>query len=191
MRALLSVTDKRGIVTLASNLAAMGWELLATDGTASALADCGIEATRITDWTGTKPLFDGRVKTLHHHVFAALLCRQDSPTDATEAAAHGVVPFDLIAGNFHTFNPRLADPVDSIDIGGPAMIRAAAKNHRWVIPLVDTADYPRIVELLRADCGSPSAISQSLRRELAGKAFRVLGVLDSQISDALIASDAG
>ncbi|MFR9770771.1 hypothetical protein [Nocardia sp. SC052] len=185
MRALLSVTDKRGIVSLAADLTAMGWEVVATDGTAAALAEAGIATTRVEDWTGTGPLFDGRVKTLHHQVFAALLCKRDSTSHATQAAAHGVVPVDLIAGNFYAFHTESADLADSIDIGGPAMMRAAAKNHRWVIPLIDAADYPRVVELLRAGCGSPAAVGQPVRRDLAAKAFRALAELDARISDAL------
>jgi phosphoribosylaminoimidazolecarboxamide formyltransferase/IMP cyclohydrolase len=184
VRALLSVTDKTGIVPLASGLAALGWELLATDGTAATLAEHGLPALSTSDWTGVGPMLGGRVKTLHHRVFTALLCRGDRPDQVAEAAAEQIVPVDLIAGNFHRFGAR-HDLLDSIDIGGPAMMRAAAKNHPWVVPLVDPTDYGRVLDLLRTRAGAPAGVPLPVRRELAAKAFLLLSELDARIAGAL------
>jgi phosphoribosylaminoimidazolecarboxamide formyltransferase/IMP cyclohydrolase len=129
------------------------------------------------------------VKTLHHKVFLALLCRGDRPRQRAQAAAHGVVPVDLIAGSFYRFGePRAtgpADPLESIDIGGPAMMRAAAKNHPWVVPLIDPADYGQVGRLLAAAGGAPGGVGQDVRRALAAKAFRRLAELDARIATAL------
>lgn len=193
MRALLSVSDKTGIVPFGTMLHSLGWDLIATEGTAALLADHGVPAKPISAWMDLPSLLDGRVKTLHHKVFLALLCRGDRPSQLAEAAGHGVVPLDLIAGDFYRFGERFGVPVtaptdmlDSIDIGGPAMMRAAAKNHPWVIPLVDAADYDRIGELLTEAHGAPSGVSMAERRALAAKAFRRLSDLDFEIATTLL-----
>lgn len=186
MRALLSAYDKTGIVDLGAALAGLGWDLVATDGTATLLAGHGMTALSTTEWTDLPVMFDGRLKTLHHKVFAALLARGDVPAHRAQAMAAGVVPFDLIAGNFTPFHAGPVDALpDLIDIGGPAMMRAAAKNHRWVIPLVDPTDYRWVADVLRTAGGDPAAVAEPVRRTLAAKAFRVLSELDAAIADAL------
>ncbi|WP_086661480.1 hypothetical protein [Lentzea kentuckyensis] len=192
MRALLSSYDKTGIVGLGRDLAALGWDLVATEGTARLLAADGLTVLSTTEWTGLPVMFDGRLKTLHHKVFAALLSRRDSAAHLAEQDATGVVPFDLIAGSFTPF-ARLApgspddELPDLIDIGGPAMMRAAAKNHRWVLPLVDPGDYGPVTALLRAAGGDPAGVPDEVRRSLAAKAFRLLSDVDSAIASALVA----
>lgn len=188
MRALLSVADKTGIVPLAAALTDLGWELVATAGTADLLRDNGITARTTEECFGTPRLLDGRVKTLHPLLFAALLARGDRSGHATEIATRDVVPIDLYAGNFYPFPPADpgADPLDAIDIGGPAMMRAAAKNHPWVVPLVDAADHPVVVEMLRAAGGDPSGVDIDFRRALARKVFRTLSELDDRIGAALV-----
>jgi phosphoribosylaminoimidazolecarboxamide formyltransferase/IMP cyclohydrolase len=188
MRALLSVTDKSEIVPFARALAELSWELLATDGTAASLAEHGLPVRFTAEWTDIPIMLDGRIKTLHHKVFIALLCRGDRPEQQAEMNAQGVVPIDLIAGNFYRF-PAVAgsdpDALDAIDVGGPAMMRAAAKNHPWVIPVVDPADYGWIAASLRAADGAPDGVRLTERRQLACKAFRLMAELDGRIADAL------
>ena len=188
MRALLTVADKRGILPLASTLAELGWELLATDGTAALLAEHGLPVLSTTDWTELPSMLDGRVKTLNHKVFAALLCCRDRTSHTRETAAAGIVPLDLIAGNFHHYHDGV---LDTIDIGGPAMMRAAAKNHPWVIPLADPDDYPPVARALRAAHGDPAGVGLPARQALAGKAFRLLADLDNTIATTLAAAPAG
>lgn len=186
MRALLSVSDKTGIVPFAATLRSLGWDLTATDGTAALLAAHQLPVQPVSDWMDLPTLLDGRVKTLHHKVFLALLCRRDRPEQVAQATAHGVAPVDLIAGSFYRFDePRADEPLESIDIGGPAMMRAAAKNHPWVIPLTDPADYGRVGRLLAAAGGAPSGVDHGVRRELAAKAFRRLAELDARIATSL------
>jgi phosphoribosylaminoimidazolecarboxamide formyltransferase/IMP cyclohydrolase len=186
VRALLSVSDRTGIVPFAATLRSLGWDLVATEGTAALLAGHGVAAESIPAWLELPALLGGRVKTLHHKVFLALLCRGDRPGQRAQAAAHGVVPVDLMAGSFYRFGePRAADVLDSIDVGGPAMMRAAAKNHPWVVPLVDPADYDRVGRLLTAAGGAPGGVGPDVRRALAAKAFRTLAELDARIAEAL------
>jgi phosphoribosylaminoimidazolecarboxamide formyltransferase / IMP cyclohydrolase len=188
VRALLSVTDKDGIVPFAQGLVGLGWELVATDGTAALLAEHGVPVLPTEAWTRVPVMLDGRVKTLTHGVFAALLCRGDNPGQLRETAANGVVRIDLVAGNFYRFAAPVGthvDLLDTIDVGGPAMMRAAAKNHPWVIPIVDPGDYGWIIEALRAVGGAPDGVDLHARRDLAGKAFRLLAELDNRIADEL------
>jgi phosphoribosylaminoimidazolecarboxamide formyltransferase/IMP cyclohydrolase len=187
MRALLSAYDKTGVVELGRELVGMGWDLVATDGTRALLAEHRLPVLSTTEWTDLPIMFDGRLKTLHHKVFAALLARREQERHRAEQAAIGVVPFDLIAGNFSPFTAAgVSDDEmpDLIDIGGPAMMRAAAKNHRWVLPLVDPADYGWIAAALREVRGDPFGVPQATRRDLAAKAFRVLSELDAAIATA-------
>jgi len=192
MRALLSVADKTGIVPLATTLAELGWELVATPGTAAPLRDHGLHVVSTADCFGAPRMLDGRVKTLHPLLFAALLARGDRAGHAAELEAGGVVPIDLYAGNFYPFPGRNPgqDTLDSIDIGGPAMMRAAAKNHPWVVPLIDDADYPEVAGLLRDAGGHPSGVGAERRRALAVKVFRTLSGLDTRIAAELAARGA-
>ncbi len=147
--ALLSVYDKTGVVDLARSLADLGWSLVSSGGTAKAIADAGIEVTDVVEWTGVPAILGHRVVTLHPKVHGGILA---DPTDAEHRAdmeAYGITPIDLVVGNLYPF---ASDPgIELIDIGGPAMVRAAAKNHAFVGVVVDPADYDGVVAELAAD----------------------------------------
>src|SRR5579872_7081525 len=147
-RALLSVSDKTGLVELARGLAELGVEIVSTGGTAKALAEAGIAVTGISDVTRFPEMLDGRVKTLHPAVHGGLLARRDLEEHMRTLADHGIQPIDLLCVNLYPFAQTVAKPgvaledaVENIDIGGPAMIRSAAKNHDAVTVVVDPADY--------------------------------------------------
>jgi phosphoribosylaminoimidazolecarboxamide formyltransferase/IMP cyclohydrolase len=183
-RALLSVSDKRGIVEFARELAALGWEIVSTGGTARALAAAGIAVTPVERVTGFPEMMDGRVKTLHPAVHAGLLARRNVTADLMALERHGIAPIDLVAVNLYPFRETVAradvtveQAVEQIDIGGPSMLRSAAKNHDAVTVIVDPADYARVVDALRAG-GVPPA----LRRELAVKVFRETATYDAAIA---------
>src|SRR6478736_3159657 len=150
MRALLSVSDKSGLIPFASALAARGWELVSTGGTAKALTDAGLRVIPIQDVTGMPEMMDGRVKTLHPKVHGGILARRDQPGDLASMSAHGITAIDLVAVNLYPFAKAAAKPglpfdhlIEEIDIGGPSLVRAAAKNFRDVLVVVDPADYER------------------------------------------------
>src|SRR5712671_5285197 len=154
-RALLSVSDKNGIVDLARGLAARGYELLSTGGTARALTDAGLAVTAVSDLTGFPEMMDGRLKTLHPKIHGGLLARRDHPADLAAAAAHGIALIDLVVVNLYPFAETARTPgvtfeqlVEQIDIGGPTMVRAAAKNFRDVLIVVNPIDYPRLLEAI-------------------------------------------
>jgi len=181
-RALLSVSDKTGVVELARGLVHSGYELLSTGGTASALRDAGLEVTDVSAHTGFPEIMDGRVKTLHPKIHGGLLGRRE--TDAAVMAEHGIDPIDVLAVNLYPFeqtvsaaDATLADAIGNIDIGGPAMIRAAAKNHSDVLVLVDPDDYETILRAL--DDGS---VDEALRLRLAAKAYTHTAGYDAAIS---------
>ncbi|WP_148235877.1 bifunctional phosphoribosylaminoimidazolecarboxamide formyltransferase/IMP cyclohydrolase [Thermaerobacter marianensis] len=190
-RALLSVADKTGIVDLARALHERGWELVSTGGTAQALAAAGLPVTPVAQVTGFPELLGGRVKTLHPAIHAGILARRHRPDDMAALQDHGVVPVDLVAVNLYPFAEAAAAGAtgealrEEIDIGGPALIRAAAKNWPDVIVLVDPADYPRVAEALAREGGVPPAV----RRELAVKAFRHTAFYDAVIA-AVLAGEA-
>ena len=154
-QALLSVSDKTGIVEFARGLAGLGIALLSTGGTAKALADAGLAVTEIGDYTGFPEMLDGRVKTLHPKVHAGILARRDDPAHAAALAGHAIPPIDLVVVNLYPFRETVAkehctldDAIENIDIGGPTLLRAAAKNWRHVGVVVDPADYgPVLAEL--------------------------------------------
>jgi phosphoribosylaminoimidazolecarboxamide formyltransferase/IMP cyclohydrolase len=192
-RALLSVTDKTGIVELGRALVDRGWELLSTGGTARTLRDAGLPVTDVAEATGHPEMMDGRVKTLHPAVHAGLLARRDRPDDMAALARHGYRAIDLVAVNLYPFRETVAQggvPVgkamEKVDIGGPTMIRAAAKSHRDILVAVDPADYPRVLAAL--DGGAPEDGS-ALRRELAAKVFRHVSEYDAAIADYLEGQD--
>ena len=173
-RALLSVSDKRGIVDFARGLRQRGYELVSTGGTARALADAGLPVTPVSEITGFPEMMDGRVKTLHPNVHGGILARRDRPEDLTALAAHGIQPIDIVAVNLYPFAETARTPgvgfdelIEQIDVGGPAMVRAAAKNFRHVLVVVDPADYPRVLAALE---GGPGA-TDAFRHELMVKAF--------------------
>src|SRR2546429_6668035 len=148
MRALLSVSDKRGIVDFARELAGLGWEIVSTGGTAEALRREGIPVVRVEEITGFPEMMEGRVKTLHPNVHGALLARRENSADLAAMKQHGITPIDLVAVNLYPFRETVAKPqttfaqaIEQIDIGGPSMLRSAAKNHQSVIVIVDPDDY--------------------------------------------------
>ncbi len=184
-RAMISVSDKAGIVEFARGLHALGVEILSTGGTARLLSDAGIPVVEVSDYTGLPEMMDGRLKTLHPKIHGGILARRGIDDAALEA--HGIQPIDLVVVNLYPFEAKVADPectleraIENIDIGGPAMLRAAAKNHADVAPVVDPADYPRILDALRAHEG---ALSWELRFDLAVKAFAHTAHYDGTISN--------
>jgi phosphoribosylaminoimidazolecarboxamide formyltransferase/IMP cyclohydrolase len=181
-RALLSVSDKTGVVDLARGLAALGVDLLSTGGTAKALREAGIAVTDVSDVTGFPEIMDGRVKTLHPKIHGGLLGR-DGVDDAV-MAQHGIAPIDLLVVNLYPFEATVAQPgcsydeaIENIDIGGPAMLRAAAKNHARTSVVVDPADYAALLESLQA--GGTQAAQ---RRGFAAKAYAHTSAYDGQIT---------
>jgi len=184
-RALLSVSDKRGVVELAQALAARGVQLLSTGGTAAALAAAGVPVMQVSEWTGAPEILDGRVKTLHPRVHGGLLGRATAAHQA-EMAAHGVEPIDLVVVNLYPFEAAVARPdlgfgdaIENIDIGGPAMLRSAAKNHERVTVVVDPDDYPALLAELAARDG---AVAAPRRLELARKVFAHTAAYDGAIA---------
>ena len=188
-RALLSVSDKRGLLDLARGLRELGVELLSTGGTAKALADAGLPVTQVSDYTGFPEMLDGRVKTLHPKIHGGLLGRRDLPEHVDAMRRHGIEPIDLVVVNLYPFRETiakpgttLADAIEQIDIGGPSMLRSAAKNHDAVTVLVDPGDYPAVLAELRAAGGEVSAAT---RRRLAQKVFHTTALYDGAIADYL------
>jgi phosphoribosylaminoimidazolecarboxamide formyltransferase / IMP cyclohydrolase len=179
-RALLSVSDKTGIVALAAALAARGVELVSTGGTAQAIRDAGIAVRDVADLTGFPEMMDGRVKTLHPVVHGGILAVRDDPAHAAAMAAHGIGPIDLVVVNLYPFAATVArggsreDIIENIDIGGPAMVRSAAKNHADVAIVTDPADYAAIEE--------SGATHLAFRKALAAKAFAHTATYDSMIA---------
>jgi phosphoribosylaminoimidazolecarboxamide formyltransferase / IMP cyclohydrolase len=183
-RALVSVFDKRGLDRLAAALAAAGVEVVSTGSTAAALEGHGLGVTRVEELTGFPELLDGRVKTLHPRVHAGLLADRDRPGHRAELEAAGIAPFDLVVVNLYPFEETVADPgvepalaVERIDVGGPAMVRAAAKNHPWVAVVCDPADYPLVESALTA-----GGTTLPQRRTLAAKAFARTAAYDTAIA---------
>jgi len=191
-RALLSVSDKTGLVALAQGLAAHGVALVSTGGTASALREAGLAVTDVAALTGFPEMLDGRVKTLHPGVHGGLLARRDDPAQMAALEAHGLSPIDLLVVNLYPFEATVAagaDPatcIETIDIGGPAMIRAAAKNHAGVGVVVDAADYDAVL----AEIAGHGGLTASLRRRLAADAFARTAAYDAAVS-AWMAAQAG
>lgn len=185
MRAFLSVYDKSGVVDLAQALADAGWDLLSSGGTASALRDAGLVVTDTTEYTGTPAILGHRVMTLHPKIHGGILADPTDPTHQADMAEHGIDAIDLVVANLYPFGSDPADfthggsagAVDLIDIGGPAMIRAAAKNHAHVAVVVDPGDYERVADAVRTD----GVIGDQLRLELARKAFATTAAYDAAI----------
>jgi phosphoribosylaminoimidazolecarboxamide formyltransferase/IMP cyclohydrolase len=185
MRAILSVSDKTGLAELGRGLTALGVELVSTGGTASALAAAGLPVVNVSDVTGFPEMMDGRVKTLHPAIHAGILARRSRPDDLEAIGRHGIRPVDLVVVNLYPFAKAAQNPdtrfdalVEEIDIGGPSLVRAAAKNFRDVLVVVDPADYPRVLEEL-AKPGGPAI---EFRFRLMQKAFEHTGMYDSMIA---------
>jgi phosphoribosylaminoimidazolecarboxamide formyltransferase/IMP cyclohydrolase len=185
-RALVSVSDKTGVVDFARGLSELGVELLSTGGTASAIRDAGLEVTDVAEFTGQEEILGGRVKTLHPRLHAALLAKRDDPEHMATLAAEGIEPIDLVCVNLYPFQQTVARPdvseaeaVENIDIGGPTMIRAAAKNHRSVAVVVRPESYDAVLAELE---GSGGSISEETRHWLANEAFADIAGYDAAIS---------
>lgn len=186
MRALLGVYDKSGIEAFARGLVELGWELVSTGGTFAALQSAGLPVLRIETITGYPEMLDGRVKTLHPAVHAGILARRDLPAHMAALQEHGIAPIDLVACNLYPFYATVTRPggvafaeaIENIDIGGPTLLRAAAKNHESVLPVVDPADYDSILQALRT-----GAVDPQLRRQLAWKAFAHVAAYDSAVAE--------
>jgi phosphoribosylaminoimidazolecarboxamide formyltransferase/IMP cyclohydrolase len=192
-RALLSVSDKSGIAELARALAALGIELISTGGTARLLQKEGLAVTEVSTYTGFAEMLDGRVKTLHPKIHAALLARRDDPAHLAAIRAAGIEPIDLVVVNLYPFAATVADPdsrfdeaIENIDIGGPAMLRSAAKNHAAVAVVVDPADYARVLKEIRDSGG----VSEPTRFGLAAKVFAHTAAYDGAIANYLSSLDA-
>ena len=185
-RAIVSVSDKAGVVDFARGLSQRGVEILSTGGTAKALREAGVAAVEVSAYTGFPEMLDGRVKTLHPKIHGGILGLRDRPEHAAQMKAHGIGPIDLVAVNLYPFEKTVAQPgctleeaVEQIDIGGPCMIRASAKNHRFVTVVVDPADYPRVLAEMDRLGGE---VGPAVNFELAVKAFSRTSEYDAAIS---------
>ena len=185
MRAILSVSDKTGLLELGRGLVALGTELVSTGGTAHALSEGGLPVTNVSDVTGFPEMMDGRVKTLHPAIHGGILARRSRPDDLAAIKAQGISLVDLVVVNLYPFAKaaeNLDTPfnslVEEIDIGGPSLVRAAAKNFQDVLVVVDPADYSRVLEELRR----PEGPAPAFRFELMQKAFKHTGAYDVTIA---------
>jgi phosphoribosylaminoimidazolecarboxamide formyltransferase/IMP cyclohydrolase len=188
-RAILSVTDKTGLVDFARRLSGLGIELISTGGTAKLLRDSGTAVKDISELTGFPEMLDGRVKTLHPKVHGGILHRRENPAHTAAVAEHGIQPIDMVVVNLYAFEKTAAKPgvafeelIENIDIGGPSMIRSAAKNFRDVAVVTSPADYPAIAEELARSGG---ALSLETKWRLAQKAFATTAAYDSAIASTL------
>ena len=183
-RALLAVYDKSGVAELGRAFADLGVEIVSSGGTAKALADAGVPVTTVEDVTGSPEMLGGRVKTLHPRIHAGILADRRRPEHEAELQAHGIAPFDLVVVNLYTFRETVAggatfdDAIEQIDIGGPAMVRAAAKNHASVGVVVRPERYGAVLEELRRDGG----LGEQTRRALAAEAFAHTAAYDAAVA---------
>ena len=182
----MSVTDKSGLVEFAKFLAGYQIEILSTGGTAKLLRDNGVPVVEVSDFTGFPEMLDGRVKTLHPKVHGGILGRRDLASHQEQMAAHGIVPIDLVVVNLYQFEKTVAKPgctledaIENIDIGGPTMLRAAAKNYQAVTVVVDPADYPQLMAEMKPNQG---ATNLATRFNLARKVFKLTHEYDGAIS---------
>ena len=192
-QALLSVSDKTGLVDFARGLEAHGVSLISTGGTAKLLRDAGLDVTEVADYTGSPEMLDGRVKTLHPKVHAGILARRDLPEHVAALKAAGIPGIDLVVVNLYPFTDTVARPactraeaIENIDIGGPAMVRSAAKNHQHVAVVTDPADYAALLKEMGTTAG---ALAAETRFNLARKAFSHTAAYDGAIANYLTALD--
>ncbi|MFC3883472.1 bifunctional phosphoribosylaminoimidazolecarboxamide formyltransferase/IMP cyclohydrolase [Bacillus songklensis] len=186
-RALISVSDKTGILELAKELTALGVEIISTGGTAKLLAENGVNVTGISEVTGFPEILDGRVKTLHPNIHSGLLAIRDKEEHRKQMEELGIQPIDLVVVNLYPFRETIAKPdvtyedaIENIDIGGPTMLRSAAKNHAFVTVVVDAEDYPVILNEMKN-----GGVTLETKRRLAAKVFRHTAAYDALISDYL------
>lgn len=187
-RALLSVSDKTGIVELGKFLSENGVEIISTGGTMKALRDAGVPVTYVSDVTGFPEIMDGRVKTLNPKIHGAILAVRSNPEHMAALAEHDITPIDLVVVNLYPFRETISKPgvteaeaIENIDIGGPAMVRASAKNFKDVVIVTYPRRYPQLMEMLTKD----GDIDQHTRKELAFEAFSHTAEYDAMISDYL------
>ena len=187
--ALISVSDKTGVLDLARALAGLGFRLLSTGGTARLLADAGLAVTEVAQYTGFPEILDGRVKTLNPRIHAGLLARRDLPEHMAALAQHRIDPIDVLVVNLYPFEQTVARPdcsfddaIENIDIGGPAMLRAAAKNHGSVAVVVDPADYATVIDELRTHGSVGSATRFALARKVFAHTARYDGAIGNYLS---------
>lgn len=188
-RALMSVSDKKGIVDFAKELSAMKIEILSTGGTAKALRDAGIAVTEVSDYTGFPEMLDGRLKTLHPKIHGGLLARRNNRKDMEDILKHNIQPIDMVVVNLYPFEETISKPdvtfeeaIENIDIGGPTMLRAASKNYQDVAVVVDPDDYPKIIEEMRS---SDKMLGRETKLNLAKKVFAHTARYDTLIADYL------
>ncbi|MFP6767495.1 MAG: bifunctional phosphoribosylaminoimidazolecarboxamide formyltransferase/IMP cyclohydrolase [Planctomycetaceae bacterium] len=192
-RALVSVSDKTGLAPFVSELVELGFEIISTGGTRRHLEEAGVPVIGISEYTGFPEIMEGRVKTLHPKVHGAILGRPDLPGDAAAISDHDIVPFTLVVCNLYPFEETIARPevtvseaIEQIDIGGPSMVRSAAKNHAYVGIVTRPEQYPRVLEALGRD-----TLDENHRRELAAAAFEMTAAYDRAIADYMSGLDAG
>ncbi|HQG32094.1 MAG TPA: bifunctional phosphoribosylaminoimidazolecarboxamide formyltransferase/IMP cyclohydrolase, partial [Deltaproteobacteria bacterium] len=191
-RALVSVTDKGGLVDFIKQLASFGVEIISTGGTARVLRESGISVVDISDYTGFPEMMDGRLKTLHPKVHGGMLAMRDNPEHLEAMKKEGIKPIDMLVVNLYRFEDTVAKgaslehAIENIDIGGPAMVRAASKNYRFVTVVTDPADYGKIIEEMKSTGGS---VSEKTNFELARNAFSLTARYDAAISNYLQSLD--
>ena len=188
-RALISVFDKTGLIPFAETLAAAGVEIISTGGTAKALKEKGIQVIELSAHTGFPEMLDGRVKTLHPKIHGGLLYLRDNPEHVATAKEHGIKPIDLVVVNLYPFEQTVARPnvtleeaIENIDIGGPSMLRSAAKNHESVTVIINPGDYSEVAEQIISSGGT----TLELRRKLAARVFARTSAYDAAIAAHLI-----
>jgi phosphoribosylaminoimidazolecarboxamide formyltransferase/IMP cyclohydrolase len=190
-RALISVSDKTGIVDFARELSAMGVEILSTGGTAKTLRDAGVPVIEVSDYTGFPEMLDGRLKTLHPKIHGGLLSRRSNPKDMEDIKKHGISTIDLVVVNLYPFEKTISKPnvtfedaIENIDIGGPAMLRASSKNFVDVAVVVEPADYAAVLKEMKQSGGE---ISRETKLNFAKKVFAHTARYDTLIANYLTA----
>ena len=191
-QALISVSDKTGVLDFARALSAMGVNILSTGGTAKLLADNGVPVTEVADYTGFPEMLDGRVKTLHPKVHGGILARRDFPEHVAKLAEHGIPTIDMVVVNLYPFQQAVAkdsctleDAIENIDIGGPTMLRSAAKNHKDVVVVCDPADYGMVLAEMKGTSAQAGAVSYDTKFMLAKKVFAHTAQYDGAITNYL------
>lgn len=185
-RALISVSDKSGVVEFARELSSMGVEILSTGGTAKALREAGVPVIEVSDYTGFPEMMDGRLKTLHPKIHGGLLSRRSNPKDMEDIKKQGINTIDVVVVNLYPFEQTISKPnvtfdeaIENIDIGGPAMLRAASKNFQDVAVVVDPSDYSAVAKEIKSSNGE---LSRNTKLRLAQKVFAHTGRYDSLIA---------